>query len=119
MAALLGLDYPEAAAVAEAAAQGEVCQAANDNAPGQVVVSGHRAAVERAVALAKDKGAKRAVMLPVSAPFHCALMEPAAEAMADALANAPMRPPIVPVFANVRPRPWMIRQRSGRRWSSR
>jgi [acyl-carrier-protein] S-malonyltransferase len=101
MAALLGLDFQEAAAVAEAAAQGEICQAANDNAPGQVVVSGHKAAVERAVALAKDKGAKRAVMLSVSAPFHCALMEPAAKTMADALANTPMRPPMVPVIANV------------------
>jgi [acyl-carrier-protein] S-malonyltransferase len=101
MAALLGLDYPDAVAVAEAAAQGEICQAANDNAPGQVVVSGHKAAVERAVALAKDKGAKRAVMLAVSAPFHCALMEPAAKVMAEALANTPMRPPTVPVFANV------------------
>jgi [acyl-carrier-protein] S-malonyltransferase len=101
MAALLGLDYREAAAVAEAAAQGDICQAANDNAPGQVVVSGHKAAVERAVALAKDKGAKRAVMLAVSAPFHCALMGPAAKVMADALANTPMRPPMVPVFANV------------------
>ena len=93
MAALLGLDFPDAAAVAEAAAQGDICQAANDNAPGQVVVSGHKAAVERAVALAKDKGAKRAVMLQVSAPFHCALMEPAARVMAEALANTPMRPP--------------------------
>jgi [acyl-carrier-protein] S-malonyltransferase len=101
MAALLGLDFQEAAAVAEAAAQGEICQAANDNAPGQVVVSGHKAAVERAVALAKDKGAKRAVMLSVSAPFHCALMEPAAKTMANALANTPMRPPMVPVIANV------------------
>ncbi len=101
MAALLGLDFPEAAAVAEAAAQGDICQAANDNAPGQVVVSGHKAAVERAVALAKDKGAKRAIMLAVSAPFHCALMAPAAKVMAEALANTPMRPPIVPVFANV------------------
>jgi [acyl-carrier-protein] S-malonyltransferase len=105
MAALLGLDYSDAAAVAEAAAQGEVCQAANDNAPGQVVVSGHKAAVERAVALAKDRGAKRAVMLAVSAPFHCALMEPAALVMADALANTPMRPSTVPVFANVLARP--------------
>ncbi|MGE0005217.1 MAG: ACP S-malonyltransferase [Parvibaculaceae bacterium] len=101
MAALLGLDFPEAAAVAEAAAQGEICQAANDNAPGQVVVSGHKAAVERAVALARDRGAKRAVMLQVSAPFHCALMEPAAKVMAEALAGIPMRPPTVPVFANV------------------
>ncbi|WP_119391357.1 ACP S-malonyltransferase [Taklimakanibacter lacteus] len=101
MAALLGLDFPDAAAVAEAAAQNEICQAANDNAPGQVVVSGHKAAVERAVALAKEKGAKRAVMLQVSAPFHCALMQPAAEAMAAALANTPMRPPTVPVISNV------------------
>ncbi len=101
MAALLGLDFPEAAAVAEAAAQNEICQAANDNAPGQVVVSGHKAAVERAVVLAKEKGAKRAVMLAVSAPFHCALMQPAADAMAAALANTPMRPPTVPVVANV------------------
>lgn len=101
MAALLGLDFPDAVAVAEAAAQNEICQAANDNAPGQVVVSGHKAAVERAVVLAKEKGAKRAVMLQVSAPFHCALMQPAAEAMAKALANTPMRPPVVPVFSNV------------------
>jgi [acyl-carrier-protein] S-malonyltransferase len=101
MAALLGLDYPDAAAIAEAAAQNETCQAANDNAPGQVVVSGHKAAVERAVALAKEKGAKRAVMLAVSAPFHCALMQPAAEAMAKALANTPMRPPTVPIVTNV------------------
>jgi [acyl-carrier-protein] S-malonyltransferase len=101
MAALLGLDYADAAAIAEAAAQNEICQAANDNAPGQVVVSGHKAAVERAVVLAKEKGAKRAVMLAVSAPFHCALMQPAADAMAKALANTPMRPPIVPVVTNV------------------
>ncbi len=101
MAALLGLDFPDAVAVAEAAAQNEICQAANDNAPGQVVVSGHKAAVERAVVLAKEKGAKRAVMLQVSAPFHCALMQPAAEAMAKALANTPMRPPVVPVYSNV------------------
>jgi [acyl-carrier-protein] S-malonyltransferase len=101
MAALLGLDFADAVAVAEAAAQNEICQAANDNAPGQVVVSGHKAAVERAVVLAKEKGAKRAVMLQVSAPFHCALMQPAAEAMANALANTPMRPPTVPVFSNV------------------
>lgn len=101
MAALLGLDLADAVAVAEAAAQNEICQAANDNAPGQVVVSGHKAAVERAVVIAKEKGAKRAVMLQVSAPFHCALMQPAAEAMAKALANTPMRPPTVPVFSNV------------------
>ncbi|MGR3490847.1 MAG: ACP S-malonyltransferase, partial [Shimia sp.] len=86
MAALLGLDFDTVIAVAEEAAQGEVCQAANDNDPGQVVVSGHVGAVERAVEVAKSKGAKRAVMLPVSAPFHCALMEPAQRVMAEALA---------------------------------
>jgi [acyl-carrier-protein] S-malonyltransferase len=101
MAALLGLDLPEAQAVAEAAAQGDVCQAANDNAPGQVVVSGHKAAVERALMIAKEKGAKRAILLQVSAPFHCALMQPAAEKMAYALSNAPMREPVVPLIANV------------------
>jgi [acyl-carrier-protein] S-malonyltransferase len=85
MAALLGLDFETAQAVAKEAAEagdGEVCQAANDNDPGQVVVSGHKAAVERAVEIAKEKGAKRAVLLPVSAPFHCALMQPAADVMA-------------------------------------
>ncbi|MEE2945570.1 MAG: ACP S-malonyltransferase [Pseudomonadota bacterium] len=102
MAALLGLDFAAAAEVAEAAAQGEVCQAANDNDPGQVVVSGHKAAVERAVELAKEKGAKRAVLLPVSAPFHCALMQPAAEVMAEALAHVNIERPTVPVVANVR-----------------
>jgi [acyl-carrier-protein] S-malonyltransferase len=101
MAALLGLDYPEAVEVAKAAAQGEVCEAANDNAPGQVVVSGHRAAVERAVEIAKERGAKRAVLLPVSAPFHCALMQPAADAMREALAAVAMRAPSVPLVANV------------------
>jgi [acyl-carrier-protein] S-malonyltransferase len=101
MAALLGLDYAEAVEVAKAAAQGEVCEAANDNAPGQVVVSGNRAAVERAVELAKEKGAKRAVLLPVSAPFHCALMQPAAEVMREALAAVPMKAPSVPLIANV------------------
>ena len=101
MAALLGLDFDTARAVALEAAQGEVCQAANDNDPAQVVVSGHRAAVERAVEIAKAKGAKRAVMLPVSAPFHCALMEPAARAMAEALAQVEIRDPAVPVIANV------------------
>ncbi|TYC66831.1 ACP S-malonyltransferase [Stappia sp. BW2] len=105
MAALLGLDFDVAVEVAEAAAQGEVCQAANDNAPGQVVVSGHLAAVERAVEIAKAKGARRAVMLPVSAPFHCALMGPAAEKMAEALANAEIRSPAVPLVANVLARP--------------
>lgn len=102
MAALLGLDFETAKAVAEAAAQGEVCQAANDNDPTQVVVSGHKAAVERAVELAKQKGARRAVMLPVSAPFHCALMEPAARVMAEALSHVNIERPKVPVVANVR-----------------
>ncbi len=102
MAALLGLDFAAAAAVAADAAQGEVCQAANDNDPGQVVVSGHRGAVERAVEIAKARGAKRAILLPVSAPFHCALMQPAADAMAAALADAVIRAPVVPVVANVR-----------------
>lgn len=102
MAALLGLDFATAKDVADAAAQGEVCQAANDNDPAQVVVSGHKAAVERAVELAKSKGAKRAVMLPVSAPFHCALMAPAAEVMAEALAQVDIKSPAVPLIANVR-----------------
>jgi len=101
MAALLGLSFDDAVAVAEAAAEGDVCQAANDNAPGQVVVSGSKAAVERACVLAKEKGAKRAVMLPVSAPFHCALMQPAADAMAQALAEVEMVAPCVPLVANV------------------
>ncbi|MGK2285704.1 ACP S-malonyltransferase [Pedomonas sp. V897] len=101
MAALLGLDLPEAQAVAAEAAQGEVCTAANDNAPGQVVVSGHKAAVERAIEIAKTKGAKRALLLPVSAPFHCPLMQPAADRMAEALAEASIRAPFVPVVANV------------------
>lgn len=102
MAALLGLDFAAADAVAREAAEGEVCQAANDNDPAQVVVSGHRAAVERAVEIAKAKGAKRALLLPVSAPFHCALMAPAAQAMAAALAAVEIRAPSVPVVANVR-----------------
>jgi [acyl-carrier-protein] S-malonyltransferase len=102
MAALLGLEYDAAAAVAAEAAQGEVCQAANDNGGGQVVVSGSKAAVERAVEIAKGKGAKRAMMLPVSAPFHCALMQPAADVMAEALAKVTVKPPVVPVVANVR-----------------
>ena len=101
MAALLGLDLAGAVAVAEAAAQGEVCEAANDNDPAQVVVSGHRAAVERAVEIGKARGAKRAVLLPVSAPFHCALMAPAADAMAAALERVAIAPPRVPVVANV------------------
>jgi [acyl-carrier-protein] S-malonyltransferase len=101
MAALLGLEFEQASAVAAAAAQGEVCEAANDNGGGQVVVSGHKAAVERAIELAKDRGAKRAMMLPVSAPFHCALMRPAAEVMAQALADVTISPPTPPVVANV------------------
>lgn len=101
MAALLGLDFETAEAVAKEAAEGEVCQAANDNDPGQVVVSGHVDAVNRAVVLAKEKGAKRAVLLPVSAPFHCALMEPAAEVMANALGEVDIERPRVPVVANV------------------
>ena len=101
MAALLGLDYDAAAKVAAEAAQGDVCQAANDNAPGQVVVSGSKAAVERAVEIAKTHGAKRAMLLPVSAPFHCALMQPAAEVMAEALAGVTMNDPAVPLVANV------------------
>ncbi|MCB2110640.1 ACP S-malonyltransferase [Albidovulum sp.] len=102
MAALLGLDFEAATAVAAEAAQGEVCQAANDNDPAQVVVSGHRAAVERAVEIAKSRGAKRAILLPVSAPFHCALMEPAARVMAEALDDVEIRAPSVPLVANVR-----------------
>ncbi len=101
MAALLGLDFDVAAAVAAEAAQDEVCQAANDNAPGQVVVSGHKAAVERALEIAKGRGARRAVLLPVSAPFHCALMQPAAMVMAEALTAVQMRPPCAPLVANV------------------
>jgi [acyl-carrier-protein] S-malonyltransferase len=101
MAALLGLDLDTARAVAEEAAQGEVCQVANDNAPGQVVISGAMAAIERALEIAKSKGAKRALLLPVSAPFHCALMQPAAEAMQVALAEVDVRAPVVPVVANV------------------
>ncbi|MEL6572293.1 MAG: ACP S-malonyltransferase [Pseudomonadota bacterium] len=101
MAALLGLDFATATAVAQEAARGEVCQAANDNDPAQVVVSGHKAAVERAVDIAKEKGARRAMLLPVSAPFHCALMAPAAEKMAAALAETRINTPSVPVVANV------------------
>ncbi len=102
MAALLGLDLEDARAVADEAAQGEICSAANDNAPGQVVISGHKTAVERACGIAKDKGAKRAMLLPVSAPFHCALMSPAAEKMAEALAGTKISAPTLPVVANVR-----------------
>jgi [acyl-carrier-protein] S-malonyltransferase len=102
MAALLGLDYDAAVAVAAEAAQGEVCQAANDNGGGQVVVSGNKAAVERALEIAKAKGAKRAMLLPVSAPFHCALMLPAAEVMAEALSKVQVKTPVVPVVSNVK-----------------
>ncbi len=105
MAALLGLDFETARGVAEEAAQGEICQAANDNDPAQVVVSGHKAAVERAVELAKAKGAKRALILPVSAPFHCDLMAPAAEAMAAALEDVTITRPQVPLVSNVRAEP--------------
>ena len=101
MAVLLGLELDAVEAVASEAAQGEGCTAANDNAQGQVVVSGHKAAVERAVEIAKERGARRALLLPVSAPFHCALMEPAAQAMAQALAEADVQRPIVPLYANV------------------
>jgi [acyl-carrier-protein] S-malonyltransferase len=101
MAALLGLDYEAAAAVSNEAAQGQVCQAANDNGAGQVVVSGDKAAVDRAVEIAKRKGAKRAMLLPVSAPFHCKLMQPAADAMAEALAGVSIKPPAAPLVANV------------------
>jgi [acyl-carrier-protein] S-malonyltransferase len=101
MAALIGLEFDAAEAVAAEAAQGEVCQAANDNGGGQVVVSGNKAAVERAVEIARAKGAKRAMLLPVSAPFHCALMQPAAEVMAEALADVSVSRPAVPVVANV------------------
>ncbi len=101
MAALLGLDFETARAVAEEAAQGEVCEAANDNDPAQVVVSGHKAAVERAVEIAKEKGARRAVLLPVSAPFHCSLMAPAADVMSQALEDVQIVAPQVPLVANV------------------
>jgi len=101
MAALLGLDLADAQAVAAEAAGEQVCTAANDNAPGQVVVSGHKAAVERAIEIAKARGAKRALLLPVSAPFHCPLMQPAADKMAEALAQAAIKAPFVPVVANV------------------
>jgi [acyl-carrier-protein] S-malonyltransferase len=101
MAALIGLDFEQVVAVAAQAAQDQVCQAANDNGGGQVVVSGDKAAVERAMEIAKATGAKRAMMLPVSAPFHCALMQPAADVMAQALAAVPIKSPAVPVVANV------------------
>src|SRR6201989_2054304 len=101
MAALLGLDYEAAMEVANEAAQGEVCQAANDNGGGQVVVSGEKAAVDRAVEIAKTRGAKRAMLLPVSAPFHCRLMQPAADAMPKALSEVTIAKPAVPLVSNV------------------
>ena len=101
MAALLGLDLPAAQEIAAAAAGADICATANDNAPGQVVVSGHKAAVERAIALAGERGARRSVLLPVSAPFHCALMQPAADEMAEALADVAVAVPALPLVANV------------------
>jgi len=101
MAVLLGADIDKAQALSDAAAQGEICTVANDNDPGQVVISGHKGAIERAIAMVKDHGIKRGMLLPVSAPFHCPLMQPAADAMADALAGAALNAPLVPVYANV------------------
>ena len=101
MAALLGADIELATRIAAAAAEGEVCEVANDNDPSQVVISGHKGAIERAIGLAKEMGAKRAVLLPVSAPFHCALMQPAADAMEDALNETAIKAPAVPLYANV------------------
>ena len=105
MAALLGADLPLAQKIAEAASEGEVCTVANDNDPSQVVISGQKAAIDRAIAIARDMGAKRAVPLPVSAPFHCPLMQPAAEAMRDALSYVVVQKPVVPLFANVTAQP--------------
>ncbi|MCL6683074.1 ACP S-malonyltransferase [Sphingomonas alba] len=105
MAALLGADLELAKKIADAAAQGEVCEVANDNDPSQVVLSGHLSAIERAIGLAKDMGAKRAIQLPVSAPFHCSLMQPAADAMADALSYEVLNAPAVPLYANVTAQP--------------
>lgn len=101
MAAVLGADRDKAQAIADAAAEGEVCTVANDNDPSQVVISGAKAAVERALPLAKEMGAKRAILLPVSAPFHCPLMQPAADVMADALGAVVVQAPLVPLYANV------------------
>ncbi|WP_261935209.1 MULTISPECIES: ACP S-malonyltransferase [Sphingomonas] len=101
MAALLGADIDKAQALSDAAAQGEVCAVANDNDPSQVVISGHKGAIERAVAMVKDHGIKRGILLPVSAPFHCELMQPAADAMAQALAASALTAPLLPVYANV------------------
>lgn len=101
MAALIGVDLPVAQEIAAAAAQGEVCTAANDNAPGQVVISGHVGAVDRAIAIAAERGFKRSVKLPVSAPFHCSLMQPAADVMQKALGEVSLKAPCVPLIANV------------------
>lgn len=105
MAAILGADLDLARRVAATAAEGEVCEVANDNDPSQVVISGHKGAIDRAIALAKDMGAKRAIALPVSAPFHCSLMKPAADAMAEALGQTMLVAPMVPLYANVTARP--------------
>jgi len=105
MAALIGLEFEAAVAVASEAAHDQVCQAANDNGGGQVVISGDKAAVERAIEIAKARGARRAMMLPVSAPFHCALMQPAADVMAAALSDVTVKPPMVPLVANVLAQP--------------
>lgn len=105
MAALIGMELDAASAVASEAAQGEVCQVANDNGGGQVVVSGDKAAVERAVEIAKGKGVRRAMLLPVSAPFHCSLMQPAADVMAEALGKVTVSAPVVPVVSNVLAKP--------------
>ncbi|MBH1992086.1 MAG: ACP S-malonyltransferase [Sphingomonadaceae bacterium] len=101
MAALLGADIDKAQALADAAAQGEVCAVANDNDPSQVVISGHKGAIDRAIAMVKDHGIKRGILLPVSAPFHCELMQPAADVMAKALASVSLSAPLLPVYANV------------------
>ncbi|VAV94766.1 Malonyl CoA-acyl carrier protein transacylase [hydrothermal vent metagenome] len=126
MAAILGLNFDVAEEVAKEAAGGEVCTAANDNADGQVVISGHKAAVERAIVIAKEKGARRGILLPVSAPFHCSLMQPAADEMAEALAETVISAPCVPVIANVTAAPesdpenirkYLVEQVTGRvRW---
>jgi [acyl-carrier-protein] S-malonyltransferase len=105
MAALLGADLMLAQKIADAAAQGEVCTVANDNDPSQVVISGHKGAIDRAVEIAKEMGVKRALLLPVSAPFHCPLMQPAAEAMRDALSYVVLEEPTVPLYANVTAQP--------------
>lgn len=101
MAALLGADIEKAEALAAAAAQGETCTIANDNDPGQVVISGHKGAIDRAIELVRDYGIKRGILLPVSAPFHCPLMQPAADEMATALASTTIHAPLVPLYANI------------------